>query len=142
MALTSKADELLKQIAAMKVNKSLFNEKALYDHMEDAFRYGTAIGDPSHNHTMQRAAQNVQRPPDSKFTNVNMRKMIASRMGWDINPIANGSPLTHCEPHKLNDDEAVVFVIHNGKALTIKDDIHLFPSDALITQLRLLGGDK
>jgi hypothetical protein len=44
----------------------------------------------------------------------------------------------HCEPRKLNEEKAVVFVIHSGKALAIEDDLNLFPSDALVTQLRLL----
>jgi hypothetical protein len=36
------------------------------------------------------------------------------------------------------DEKAVVFVITDGKAMCIEDDLNLFPSDTLITQLRLL----
>lgn len=38
----------------------------------------------------------------------------------------------------LNEDRMAVFVVTNGKHVTLEDDAHLFPSDTLITQLRLL----
>jgi predicted ribosome-associated RNA-binding protein Tma20 len=38
----------------------------------------------------------------------------------------------------MGDSKKVVFLIVNGKPLMIEDDEHLFPSDTLITQLRLL----
>lgn len=44
----------------------------------------------------------------------------------------------YIEATKLSDDKMVVFVINNGKHCTIEDDAHLFPSDTLITQLRIL----
>lgn len=37
-------------------------------------------------------------------------------------------------------EHAFVFIVHNGQECTIKDDPNLFPSDGLITQLRLLIG--
>jgi hypothetical protein len=37
------------------------------------------------------------------------------------------------------DDKVFVFVVAGGKPVTLEDDAHLFPSDQLITQLRMLG---
>jgi hypothetical protein len=73
----------------------------------------------------------------SKHTPDNMRAALAIRMGWNVNQTGM-KYFEHCEPRKLNEEKAVVFVIHSGKALAIEDDLNLFPSDALVTQLRLL----
>jgi hypothetical protein len=75
-----------------------------------------------------------------KHSDANMDYMLQARMGWNV-----GSP--HCpfkkiSSHKLNDEQAVTFVIHGEKALVIHDDLNLFPSDALVTQLRLLESNK
>jgi hypothetical protein len=40
--------------------------------------------------------------------------------------------------HKLNDEKVAVFVVRKGEAITLYDDWMLYPSDALVTQLRLL----
>lgn len=42
------------------------------------------------------------------------------------------------EATKLSDDKMVVFCVVNGKHVSIEDDFHLFPSDTLVTQLRVL----
>jgi len=42
--------------------------------------------------------------------------------------------------HQVSPDKVIVFVIANGQPVTIEDDGGLFPSDALITQLRILRG--
>jgi hypothetical protein len=73
---------------------------------------------------------------NSKFSDLNMSAMISIRMGWNMsNPSCT---LARVTAHKLNAEQAVVFVIVDGKALLIHDDLNLFPSDALVTQLRLL----
>jgi hypothetical protein len=41
--------------------------------------------------------------------------------------------------HKLNDEKMAVFVCNNGDYAVIEDDANMFPSDALITQLRMLA---
>lgn len=47
-------------------------------------------------------------------------------------------PLPHMSAY-VNDKVAIVFVVNkDNKPLAIEDDVNLFPSDALITQLRLL----
>lgn len=70
--------------------------------------------------------------------------MIASRMRWsDYDPYSNAMrtapPFQRISAHRLNDETVVVFVISNGKAVLIEDGAALFPSDALVTQLRLLA---
>lgn len=42
-------------------------------------------------------------------------------------------------PYK-NKDAVVVFLVHDGNPTYIEDDWSLFPSDSLITKLRLLAG--
>lgn len=42
------------------------------------------------------------------------------------------------EATKLDDERMVVFVAHKGQATIIEDGADLFPSDTLITQLRML----
>lgn len=42
-------------------------------------------------------------------------------------------------PFKVpNEDRVVVFIVQNGQVTHLEDDWNLFPSDTLITQLRLL----
>lgn len=73
--------------------------------------------------------------------------MLCSRMRWyEYDPYrllpANAPPFQRISAHRLNEDTVVVFVIQNGKALTIEDGADLFPSDALVTQLRLIAEPK
>jgi hypothetical protein len=75
-------------------------------------------------------------PMSNRFTESNMQSMLQYRMGWNMN--APKCELTSYRAHKLNDEAAVVFIIHRGKAIMIEDDLQLYPSDALVTQLRLL----
>jgi hypothetical protein len=44
----------------------------------------------------------------------------------------------HLDAVRLNDEKMAVFVVFDGKHCTLEDDAHLFPSDTLITQLRIL----
>lgn len=62
--------------------------------------------------------------------------MIAMRLR-----IRNGDPwpVDHMTAH-VTDNEAFVFIVNKGKPTVIEDDPALFPSDALITQLRLIIG--
>ncbi|WP_130214498.1 hypothetical protein [Bradyrhizobium genosp. SA-3] len=81
--------------------------------------------------------------PQANFKHApeNMRAALAIRMGWNVNQTGL-KYFEYCEPRKLDAEKAVVFVIHEGKALAIEDDLNLFPSDALVTQLRLLQDTK
>lgn len=49
-----------------------------------------------------------------------------------------GSGLDFMAAHKLTDEKIVVFVCNDGKYVTLEDDADLFPSDALVTQIRML----
>ena len=48
--------------------------------------------------------------------------------------------LDHIHVHTKGVDTAIVFIVKDGKPVTVEDDPSLFPSDNLITQLRLLMG--
>jgi len=73
-------------------------------------------------------------PP--KLSETELQGMLFSRMRWKRHPFDR---LLAC---KLNDSTVVVFLIKDGKALMIEDDINLYPTDALVTQLRLLSETK
>jgi hypothetical protein len=47
-------------------------------------------------------------------------------------------PFTHISAAETKDGIITVFAVANGEALTFTDDAVLYPSDKLITQLRLL----
>lgn len=100
-------------------------------HMSDALVYGAALYNPNFDGQAQgRANRKV-------FSNNAMQAMICSRMGWS--GIA-AAPFREINCARLTDAEAVVFLIHNNEPLVIRDDLGLFPSDALVTQLRILMG--
>lgn len=63
-------------------------------------------------------------------------QMLAMRMRWS--PMER-YPLDHISMY-IAKDKAFIFVVKDGSHVTIEDDAALFPSDALITQLRLLVG--
>lgn len=121
---------------AMKVKTGPDPKSLFYRHMMDALKYGgldMAKGGVGSGQTAN-VAQAVMKP--SKFTESHMRRMLASRMGWDLDPAAD--PPLEFYTRRLNDGEAVVFVIVRGEPVTLRDDINLYPSDALVTSLRLL----
>jgi hypothetical protein len=61
--------------------------------------------------------------------------MIGSRMRWDPEAML---PFDVIAPHRINEEQVAVFIVVSGRALIIHDDANLFPSDTLVTQLRLL----
>jgi hypothetical protein len=70
-----------------------------------------------------------------EFANkVSLTGLIAMRMKLD--PWV--APFEFIASHRISDDRYVVFLVVEGEAFTIEDGA-LFPSDALITQLRLLA---
>ncbi len=61
-----------------------------------------------------------------------LNDMIGFRMRWH-----GPTPFRHL--NAVRDNETVfVFIIHDGKSVTLEDAYDMFPSDALITKLRLL----
>jgi hypothetical protein len=71
-------------------------------------------------------------PPLRRYSDV---EKIGMRLDTPPGPMM-GFDSIHVAP--MGDSKKVVFLIVNGKPLMIEDDEHLFPSDTLITQLRLL----
>ena len=72
----------------------------------------------------------------SRWSEANLYTMIAVRLGWNV-----GTPCSFLRivPVRVTEEEVVTFVVVGKKALLIPDDANLFPSDALVTQLRILG---
>jgi hypothetical protein len=71
--------------------------------------------------------------------NVTPMQMIAMRLFRNAKEGHKVHPFQHMDAF-VDEHVAVVFIIHNNKPVTIEDDVYLFPSDSLITQLRLLIG--
>jgi hypothetical protein len=67
-----------------------------------------------------------------------MKKMIGSRLRWPENEPA---PFDFLECH-MAASKALVFAVVNGEPVTLEDDPALFPSDTLVTQIRLLQKEK
>lgn len=69
--------------------------------------------------------------------------MLCMRMKWgpynDQRAFgeSTGVPFEHLSIH-LGKEKAVVFIVTAGEPVTLEDEIGIFPSDALITQLRVL----
>lgn len=72
-----------------------------------------------------------------KFVASNMSTMLSYRMGWNYEDPKN--PFYDVRCYKLDDERAVVFLIGGGAYYTIEDELALYPSDALITKIRLIG---
>jgi hypothetical protein len=97
---------------------------------------GIGIGTQAPYTGLAQGAQGRKPTPQGRFTDGNMYSMLASRMGWNL--VTASPPFDKCVPCKVTEEKAAVFIVTGGKAITIEDDLNLFPSDALITQLRLL----
>lgn len=63
-----------------------------------------------------------------------MAKLV-SRMDWLI---IKSIPFKRVVPVRVSEEKMVLFVVTKTDALIIEDDPYLYPSDTLITQLRLL----
>jgi len=72
----------------------------------------------------------------AKFDKHNMNSMLSYRMGWNIGEPK--SPFREYNCYKLDEDKAVVFILGATTAYIVYDELPLFPSDELITKIRLL----
>lgn len=83
----------------------------------------------------QASAGQVRTPVPGQISDTRAVDMIHMRLH-----IPNGSlkPFEFLNAHQSG-DEVHVFVIADGKPVVFTDGIGLFPSDQLITQLRLIG---
>lgn len=66
-------------------------------------------------------------------------QMIQMRLSRGVKEGQKILPFQHIDAY-VSEKTAVVFMVINDKPVTIEDDVGLFPSDNLITQLRLLIG--
>lgn len=73
----------------------------------------------------------------------NLTKMILERLRmpsrrgkgqWDLHEF----PTSYFHACSIDDNRVAVFVVANGVAQILEDEWNIFPSDALITQIRLL----
>lgn len=47
-------------------------------------------------------------------------------------------PFDFMEAHRIDESKVVVFLVNDKQPMMLEDDGHLFPSDLLITKLRLI----
>lgn len=87
------------------------------------------------------SAANYGHLPIKNSYSPDLTSMIKMRMHRGLG-LQEGAifPLDHIHAHKINDEKVAVLVVHKGQATLIEDDNSLFPSDTLVTQLRLLIG--
>jgi hypothetical protein len=74
---------------------------------------------------------------------VSPMSMLMMRMQWgpfkaDADYGSEAVPFEHMAVH-LGNGKAFVFIVSNGEAVTLTDEPGIFPSDALITQVRMLA---
>lgn len=87
-----------------------------------------SIHDPGHTHQAT-----TQRAPMTPLQMINMRLFRGTKEGQKV------LPFQYIDAY-VDEKTAVVFMVIKDKPVTIEDDVGLFPSDNLITQLRLLIG--
>lgn len=76
---------------------------------------------------------------------VSPMSMLMMRMQWgpfaqddEHSLFREAPPFEHMAVH-LGNGKAFVFIVSNGEAVTLTDEPGIFPSDALITQVRMLA---
>ncbi len=71
-----------------------------------------------------------------KFTSQNMGSMLQHRMGWNYEDPKCRFREFRC--YKLDDEKAVVFILKEKEAFLLYDELPLYPSDTLVTKIRLM----
>jgi hypothetical protein len=84
-------------------------------------------------HTRAFPAPGIPSPP-RRYT---LEEKLGARMDWDTNR-GWGSGFSHVAVHRAADMIHVWIITKDAKSVVIEDDIGLYPSDALITKIRLL----
>lgn len=73
----------------------------------------------------------------TRYTESNLQNMLSYRMGWNMDD-------PKCPFRKwvavLCSDRVAVFLVLDDKTFIVDDDLGLYPSDALVTKLRLIVG--
>ena len=72
--------------------------------------------------------------------------MLQMRMRWGVWSLPLHQQGSYCLPHPFDfvtvadsKKDVIIFVIKDGEPVTLRDTHELFPSDTLVTQLRLLS---
>ena len=103
----------------------------------DAFNYGAGVaggaGGAGGAHT--HGFSNAQTCTVDRWSETHLYDMLASRMGWDAD---KRCPFKRVVPCRVT-EKVVVFVVAGDDALVLSDEALMYPSDALITQIRLLA---
>lgn len=79
-------------------------------------------------------------PPEDAFkaafkgTGMLPSTLINLRLGFRV----DAKLFNFMEAVQKNDTHMVVFIVHRGESVMIEDEVNLFPSDKLVTQLRIL----
>lgn len=80
-----------------------------------------------------KVAEQAKAEEQSIKSKIGRMKMLAMRLRAELTKL----PYEFIDTH-LSGDKVFVFVVQDNQAVTIEDSTALFPSDTLITQLRLL----
>lgn len=111
---------------------------------------GTSIVSPGHTHAVTLPHTNQAstdgyaksfRPDEEWQMRRLMMRMTATDPDYQTSYSRPFSDFEFIRVHKANEDKYYVFVVQGGAAVTLEDNA-LFPSDTLITQLRLIQGNK
>lgn len=70
-----------------------------------------------------------------KYTETNLIAMLSTRMGWNINEPK--CSLRRWVPCKVG-EQVAVFIVKEDKAVLLHDELGLYPSDALVTKVRII----
>lgn len=91
--------------------------------------------------------RNAYENGDFMSSNVQPMTLLAMRMGWGGYATAvnfgddTQPPFDHVSLHR-GKEKVFVFVVTNGQSVTIEDETSMFPSDSLVTRLRMLNESK
>jgi hypothetical protein len=117
------------KIMADEVSKGLFNADPSYpshQHVKNA----QIVAD--HTHSYAGAQQTTIAP--TRWSEGNLLMMLGSRLGWGFEKCK----FRRVVPCRVTDEKIVLFIVTNTDAVTLEDDAYLYPSDALVSQVRLL----
>jgi len=101
---------------------------------------GGAIGGAGSSGLAYTAAQQYIEPHTQTISDVGMiaMRMRSNSSGRVRQDAAYPRLFDFIATHRYTDDKVAVFVCNNGSYVVLEDNTDLFPSDALITQLRMI----
>jgi hypothetical protein len=125
MALQKKMLEEKQRILEDKIDAMMMAKTPMF-HIDPAGLQGGA-------HTRGFPAPGIPSPP-RRYT---LEEKLSARMDWETNR-GWGSGFSHVAVHRAGDMVHVWIITKDAKSVVVEDDIGLYPSDALITKIRLL----